>query len=197
MTDLVRGLSDALDARDLVRRLTEHARTLLGSVTGVRLGVEGVGATFSRRTDQVTGDDLARLLKDAGALARQRGTALVLMVDEAQNADRPVLGELCHALQDAQTDAEQVRDPTGAKVRRHLPLGVYVAGLPDLASRIQETGATFFERSRHLDCGLLRDTDVRTALVAYAGNRDIGVDADADALVAAIGDAIPPHARPG
>lgn len=91
-----------------------------------------------------------------------------------------------------------MRDPTGAKVRRHLPLSVYVAGLPDLAGRIQETGATFFERSRHLDFGLLRDTDVRAALVAYAGNRDIGVDADAfDALVAAIGDAIPPHARPG
>lgn len=186
--DLVRALSATLDARNMVHRLTESARALLRAVGSVRVGAAGGGAAISARAQPVRAMDLSGLLREAGALARARDAALVLMVDEAQNADRPALGELCHALQDAQTHAERVQDPTGARVRRHLPLGVYVAGLPDLAGRIQETGATFFERSRHLDFGLLRDPDVRAALVAFAGNRDVGIDADAlDALVAAVG----------
>lgn len=188
VADIVGAISETLDARDLTRRLTEGTRALVRSVGSLRIGAAGVAASISPRPDPVRGTDLARLLKEAGALARNHSAATVLMIDEAQNADRPALGELCHALQDAQTEAERVLALNGAKVRHHLPLGIYVAGLPDLAGRIQETGATFFERSRHLDFGLLRDADVRAALVAFAGNRDVGIDADAlDALVAAVG----------
>ncbi len=141
----------------------------------------------SSTADSDRGRVLADLLVESGRAAQARDTALVLLVDEGQNASLAVLSDLCHALQHAQTWTEVELGPRGERVRRHLPLAVYVAGLPGLADRIRRAGATFFERAGYLDFGLLDEAETRAALLAAADNCDVAWDAEAlDAVVDAI-----------
>lgn len=130
----------------------------------------------------------ADALVEAGTLARGQGVALLLMVDEAQNASEAAFGALWHALQEAQGTAEVERGPRGERLRRHLPLAVYVAGLPGVLELGRRAGVTFSERVAHLDFGLLPPADVRDALTAFAANADVAFDDEAaDRMVALVG----------
>lgn len=189
--DLAVRLAEALAARDAATALTGAVSDALRRLAGVRVGPGGVQVEVR---DPEPGDPadrgraLADLLVEAGRLARGRGTVLVLLLDEAQNASEAALGDLCHALQHAQGFADVETGPRGERLRRHLPLVVYLAGLPGLSEQVRRAGATFFERVAHRDFGLLRDPEVRDALTAFAANEDVAVDADAlDVMVAAIG----------
>ncbi|WP_370323822.1 ATP-binding protein [Euzebya sp.] len=186
VADLLQRLAEALDAHHLARRLSARSLDALRLLAGIRVGPEGIGIEVARPSGATIdrGAELSRLLVEAGRLAAERGAVLLVLVDEAQNIAAPALADLCHALQEAQSTATLETAPNGARVRRHLPIGVYVAGLPGVVGQLQQAGATFFERSRHLDFGLLGDADVREGLVAFAANRDVAIDAPAlDRLV--------------
>lgn len=189
--DLVVRLVETLAARDAATALTGAITDALARLAGVRVGPGGVQIDVRDRAEPDAADrgrSLADLLVEAGRLARARGAVVVLLLDEVQNAGDAALGDLCHALQHAQSFAEVETGPRGERLRRHLPLVVYLAGLPGLSDAIRRAGATFFERVAHLDFGLLRDPEVREALIAFAGNEDVAVDADAlDEMVTAIG----------
>ena len=194
---------DAL-VRDLLvataRRVGAHDRSfavnrslgrLLQVIAGITVGPRGVEVDVdSARPDTVAdpGEALASLLVVAARSAASHGAALILLLDETQNAADETLGDVCHALQQAQTTADTATGPRGEQLRRYVPLAVYIAGLPGIVDKIRRAGATFFERSAVLDFGLLAEPDVRAALAAAAGNREVSVDADAlDAMVEAIG----------
>ncbi len=186
IADLLGRLADALDDHDLARRLSTRAIESLRMLAGIRVGVEGIAIDLDRpRVDTLNrGTELARLLVEAGRLAQLHDRVLVLLVDEAQNIHGPALADLCHALQEAQSTATTETAPNGATIRHHLPIAVYLAGLPGLVSQLQGAGATFFERSRHVNLGLLGEADVREGVRAFVGNRDVQVDAPAmDLLV--------------
>ncbi len=184
-SDLAADLSDLL-AREVHAHvpgaaLAERLTSALRQLSGVELGPGGV--RVERRASPAPTGGRRRALSDAlveaGRLARASGHALLLLVDEAQNTAIPAFGALWHALQEAQNTAAMERGPRGERVRRHLPLAVYLAGLPGVLDLGKRAGVTFSERVRHVDFGLLRDPDVRAALVAFAGNADVSFDAEA------------------
>lgn len=189
--DLLIRVAETLAAHDAAAAVTGTIAEALRRMAGVRLGPGGVQLEVRDTTtpDAVDrGRGLADLLEEAARVAQSRDRVLVLLLDEVQNADDAALGDLCHALQHSQTVAEPEIGPRGERLRRHLPLAVYLAGLPGLTEQIRRAGATFLERVAHLDFGLLRDPEVRDALTHFAANEGVAIDADAlDAMVAAVG----------
>jgi hypothetical protein len=162
----------------------------LERIGAVRIAGSGVELAAAERplSDRGRARGLAQLLIEAGLLARQRGRAIVLLVDEAQNMDRPAVGDLFHALQEAQNHTLDVTHPAGATVRAWLPLVVWVAGLPGLLRHLRDSGSSFAERSKLVPLGLLRPPDVRAALERFAAAGEAVFEADGlDLLVDAVG----------
>ncbi|MGI8873796.1 MAG: AAA family ATPase [Egibacteraceae bacterium] len=188
--DLVQTLAERVADKDSRARLTGALRSALERIGAVRMAGSGVELAAAERplSDRGRARGLAQLLIVAGLLARQRGRAIVLLVDEAQNMDRPAVGDLFHALQEAQNHTLDVTHPAGATVRAWLPLVVWVAGLPGLLRHLRDSGSSFAERSKLVPLGLLRPPDVRAALERFAAAGEAVFEADGlDLLVDAVG----------
>lgn len=182
LPDVVEALVDTLSAHDVAVRMSREAKQALKRVAGLTVGPTGVTVTDVRPKRGTTDrwhKDLTTILTDAGRLARETGVALLVLLDEAQNIDRIAMGALFHAFQEAQSTTVTERHHSGARMRHHLPLAVYVAGLPGLTSLLRAAGTTFGERARHVSLPPLTDNDVAEALLAFAETRGIAVDADA------------------
>lgn len=191
LPDVVEALVDELSAQDVAVRLPREARQALKRVAGLTVGPTGVTVTDARPKRGATDrwhKDLTVVLTEAGRLAREAGVALLLLLDEAQNIDRSAMGALFHAFQESQSTTVTEQHPSGARIRQHLPLAVYVAGLPGLTALLRAAGTTFGERARHVSLPPLSDNDVVEALRAFAETRGVAVDADAsDRFCALVG----------
>lgn len=191
LPDVVEALVDMLSDRDVAVKLPREAKQALKRVAGLTVGPTGVTVTDvrpRRGTSDRWHKDLTIILTEAGRLARDAGVALLILLDEAQNIDRSAMGALFHAFQESQSTTVTERHPTGARIRQHLPLAVYVAGLPGLTALLRAAGTTFGERARHVSLPPLSDNDVVEALRAFAETRGIAVDADAcDRFCALVG----------
>lgn len=189
--DLLEALARVLVAHDVAAKLDRQAKQALKRVAGIVVGPTGMSLADTRPKRGVTDRwhrDLTDVLAGAGRLAEDAGVALVLMVDEAQNIDRASMAALFHAFQEAQGQTTTEQHPSGARIRRHLPIAVYVAGLPGLTAALRAAGTTFGERARQSEVGPLSDQDVAEALTAFAATRDVAVDADAtDRFVELVG----------
>jgi hypothetical protein len=186
---LCRGLAEVLDAHDLGGRLARAGRDALRRLAGVSVGPGGVRVDLEPAVRVDRADELEELLAAAATLAREQGTVLLLLVDEAQNVDLSALGDLFHALQEVQGRTVTVRDPvSGATLREALPLGAVVAGLPGLVRRLKEAGSTFGERSKPVTLEAFSEADMREGLPALAADGGAVFDADAlDLTMAACG----------
>jgi hypothetical protein len=181
VTRLCRGLAELLATQDLGGRLARAGRDALRRLAGISIGPGGVAVDLEPAVRVDRADELEELLAAAASLAREHGTVLLLLVDEAQNIDLGALGDLFHALQEVQGRTVTTRDPhTGATARDALPLGAVVAGLPGVVRRLKEAGSTFGERSRPVPLRAFTDADMREGLPALAA--DGGAVFDADAL---------------
>lgn len=191
IADLVEALVARLSAQGVAADLDREARQALRRVAGVSVGAAGTSVIDSRPTGKQNARrhvDLTTLFVAAAELARRAGVALVLLVDEAQNLDREAMGALFHAFQEAQSRTTAGRHASGARLRLHLPIAVYVAGLPGLTSLLRAAGTTFGERATAMHLGLLTGNDVAEAVTVFADTRGVGIDAPArDRLVEAIG----------
>lgn len=187
--DLAEVLAGEVRDHSAAARVTDRLAAALDALGGVEVGAKGVRVERRERRDRApAARELSAALVEAGRMAEAGATALLLMVDEAQNTPERDFSTLWHALQAAQTTARTEHGPRGERLRRHLPLGVYVAGLPGLVELGRRAGVTFSERVRHLDFGLLAAADVRAALHALARNEDVGFDSLAlDDLVTEVG----------
>ena len=181
LPDVVEALVDELSARDVAVKLSREAKQALRRVAGLTVGPTGVTVMDRPRrgSSERWHKDLTVILTDAGRLAREAGVALLILLDESQNIDRAAMGALFHAFQESQSTTVTERHPTGARIRQHLPLAVYVAGLPGLTALLRAAGTTFGERARHVSLPPLTDNDVAEALRAFAETRGVAVDADA------------------
>lgn len=191
LPDVVEALVDELDRHDAATALDRPAKQALRRIAGLAVGPTGVAVMDARPKRGATDrwhKDLTTILTDAGRVARDHQVALLLLLDEAQNIDRTAMAALFHAFQEAQSHTTTRQHPTGARLREHLPLAIYVAGLPGLTALLRAAGTTFGERARHLELPLLNGADIAEALAAFAATRGVGVDADAtDRFVAAVG----------
>lgn len=189
LADLTEAVVDALDDVGVAVRLPRNAKQALKRMTGITVGPTGVAVT-----DRPAGKgtrwhrDLTAVLVGAAGLARDAGVALLVMLDESQNIDKASMGALFHAFQEAQSTTTTEVHQSGARLRHHLPLAIYVAGLPGLTTLLRAAGTTFGERARHVHLLALDDNDVAEAFAAFAATRRVTVDAAAtDAFVAVVG----------
>jgi len=151
--DLAQGLSVAVKDRSF----GERSKALLHRLDQIQVefGVPGVkvGATLSA-DDKVppVSAVLEELLEDAGRFARNHDAkGLVVFVDEFQEAQLGDRKSLLIGLQhfDGAPDA--------------TPVAIIAAGLPSLPQAVTEA-ATFGERSRFVELGLLSDVAVAEAI---------------------------------
>ncbi len=178
---LCRQLAERIADEDLGARLSDTVVDAFRRLAGIAIGPGGVSVELAPDDRADMGTELEHLLGGAARLAREAGTVLLLLVDEAQNISTDALGALFYAIQEVQGAVVEVRDPISGALRRDaLPLGVVVAGLPGLVDRLRRAGSTFGERSRPWRLGALSTADLREGIRALV--RDGGGDIDADAL---------------
>jgi hypothetical protein len=186
LTAWVTGRDDQVMSPDLAQSLSssvkhrsfgERSKALLHRLDQVQVefGIPGlkVGATLSA-DDSVppVSAVLEELLEDAGRFARNHDAkGLVVFVDELQEAQKSDRKSLLIGLQ----HFDGAPDPA--------PVAIIAAGLPSLPPAVTEA-ATFGERSRFVELGLLRDVAVAEALRVPAEHH--GVNWTDDAIEAAI-----------
>ncbi len=186
---LCRGLAELLSAHDLTGSLARVGADALARLAGITIGPAGVRVELEPAVRVDRAVELDQLLGSVAELARGHHTALLVLIDEAQNIGLDALGDLFYALQEVQGRTVTHRDPsTGALVRDALPLGAVIAGLPGLVKRLKDAGSTFGERSRPVGLQPFSDGDMREGLAALAADGGAAFDADAlEAVMTACG----------
>lgn len=151
---------------DALERLASRLQVI--SVKGVRLAVkeDGISNPHVVVRDSVIAV-AEHLAKENSRRTPARQRALVLRIDELQNADDGQRSHILAALGDVLEHQVLVntQDGTGAAVTMHLPVLVYLSGLPDLINRRTEVD-TFRRRFDTTPLGMLADSDVLDALVS-------------------------------
>ena len=153
------NLTDALES--VLKRLR------VVSVKGIAVAVEDEGIANPHLVVRDSliglGETLAteNALRDGG---RQR--ALVVRVDELQNADNEQRSKLLSALGDVLEHEVEIdtNDGTGSAYSQHLPVLLYVSGLPDLLNRATNVD-TFRRRFDTIPLGVFTDAEVVDALL--------------------------------
>lgn len=149
---------------DVVERHLQRLR--LVSIKGVELAAreEGVTNPHVVLADSMIG--LGELLaRENAARPWEQQRALVLRIDELQNADNTQRSAILAALGDVlehQTLVD-VRDGAGSQASVYLPVLVFLTGLPDLLNRATNVD-TFRRRFDTHTLGMLSDGDVADRL---------------------------------
>jgi DNA-binding MarR family transcriptional regulator len=176
------GLVQALSAAVTERSFGERAKALVHRLEQVQLefGIPSakVGATVRAGESPLLPASavIEELLEEAGKFARSHEhKGLVVFVDEFHEARVPDRKSLLIALQHFDGD------PGGC------PVAVIAAGLPSLPAAVTEA-ATFGERSRFVELGLLSDVAVAEALRVPAEHHGVGwADGAVEAAIAIAG----------
>lgn len=141
------ALLDLADQAGLASGREARLHALLERVQAV--AASGVSLTLRQAAGPEPYTVLTDLLVEIGRCALRRGDVMVLVhLDEVQNiADDDIRSQLLVALGDALAHEEEVEVPGGLRLRRTLPLAVYLTGLPEFADLAgARTGATFARR---------------------------------------------------
>jgi hypothetical protein len=145
---------------------------------GIKAGPVELAASRDLPDDHAPGPVEAEFLRRVTKTARElgaRGTGLIMLIDEAQDCDRPSLVSLCRV-------AHQLRRP---------PLQLVLAGLPELEDAIDEAithSDRFFE---YRELGNLDAEATREALLEPAAAQGVRWTAEALAYVADLSDGYP------
>lgn len=160
-------------AQALVERIAVGAAVaarlqhLFDRVSEITLPVVRGGVTLRDPAGHVTHEDLSATLVELARAARAQDTVLLVRVDEVQNLEGRRLSALLTALGDALNATVEARDVAGVGHEVHLPVVVYLSGLPEFYGRAAAAGATFARRFRPLELGPLEEGDLRLALQPF------------------------------
>lgn len=196
---LARQLAAVLVAFDAASALTAAVRGGVSRMAGLTAGPFSMelhpGPTNDGAIDSVElADALVAAATAAGAKGGSQprgGGALVVLIDEVQNIDVGQLAVIFSALQRAMQHTVEVgAHPTGGSVWVHVPIILWVAGLPGSLSRFKQAGTTFGECCELVDFGPLSEEDIREVCLTFTERNSIGVAFDGpaiDAFVDAVG----------
>lgn len=145
-------------------------RRLSGVLERVRtVAAVGVSLSMSPRHGPDAYRSLTELLVEVGQAAISRDVAVLVHVDEVQNiSDEATLSQLLVCLGDAAAHEVTVTAPGGVRLKRVLPIAVYLTGLPEFADTTGGLkGATFARRFATTTLEPLSDDEVRLALHGF------------------------------
>lgn len=179
---LARELAGQLEEHSLGARLTDAVAAGLRRLAGLTVGGVGVELAAAADDTDVASTVLQRSLVELAELARTAGNQVVVLVDEVQNVAEAHLAATFTALQKAAEHTFIHQHPAGGTLRLHLPLAVWVAGLPGSLARFKKARVTFGERCELVDFGPLDERDVREVLFTFHRRNDTGVVFDAEAI---------------
>jgi hypothetical protein len=160
--DRVAGVGNLADALESV---LERLRVV--SVKGITVAVEDEGIANPHLVVRDSLVGLGESIAAENALRnRDRQRALVVRVDELQNADNEQRSKLLSALGDVLEHEVEIdtNDGTGTVFSQHLPVLLYVTGLPDLLNRATNVD-TFRRRFDTIPLGTFTDAEVVDALL--------------------------------
>lgn len=158
------------DTAKLTHSRGKNLKDLIDRVRAVSIGPVGSITLGEPRSGPEPYTALTNLLIEVGRKAVKRGSTMVLIhIDEIQNiTDAQRLSQILIALGDALAHEETVTAPGGIRVRRVLPLAVYLTGLPDFADMTgTRRGATFARRFKTTTLAPLGDDDLASALQPF------------------------------
>ena len=139
-------------------------RVHLIGIKGVRFAVERGGIANPHLEVRDALIALASTLASENHNRPRAQRALVIRLDELQNADNEQRSKLLSALGDV-LEHTITLDAPGATMEHHLPVLLYVTGLPDLLNRSTNVD-TFRRRFDTIALGMLTDSEVFEALQA-------------------------------
>ncbi|PCE16366.1 AAA family ATPase [Microbacterium sp. SZ1] len=134
------------------------------------VAVSGISLTLRGTDGREPYAALTELLVEVGIAAVANGRVVALIhIDEVQNiTDEKALSQLLIALGDALSREIEVEVPGGARVRRSLPIAVYLTGLPDFEDMAgARKGATFARRFKTTTLSAIDDEDLAEALQEF------------------------------
>lgn len=161
---------------DVIERGLRRLKVI--SIKGVELAMseEGITNPHVALTESLV--DIGTILARENARREpERRRALVLRIDEVQNADNTQRSAILAAVGDLlekQVEIE-VGDGAGTTVMEYLPVLVFLTGLPDLLNRAT-TVDTFRRRFNTQTLGMLADADVSDRLSRPLGGAEVRVD---------------------
>lgn len=159
---------DALRSLDGSGGVTADFGDLLDRVSEVLLPVVGGGVKLARRPVErgsphvLLTEALIRLAEYATESAPRR--LVLLRVDEVQHLGGQGLSRFLTAIGDALNGTVTRRDPAGVMHSDHLPIAVYLSGLPEFVHRASAAGATFARRFKPLELESLEQAELEHAL---------------------------------
>jgi AAA ATPase domain len=145
---------------------------------GIKAGPVELAASRDLPDDHAPGPVEAEFLRRVTKTARElgaRGTGLIMLIDEAQDCDRPSLVSLCRV-------AHQLRRP---------PLQLVLAGLPELEDAIDEAITHSDRLFEYRELGNLDAEATREALLEPAAAQGVRWTAEALSYVADLSDGYP------
>lgn len=153
------------------------------SVKGVTVALESEGIANPHLVVRDSLTALASTLAtENAARPEEQQRAIVIRIDELQNADNTQRSALLSALGDV-LEHEVTVPIRGAAPTLHLPVLLYVTGLPELLNRTTNVD-TFRRRFQTVPLGVFTDVEVIDALLDTPMPGGVRVDPDAAAVLA-------------
>ncbi|HIW90422.1 MAG TPA: ATP-binding protein [Candidatus Corynebacterium avicola] len=165
MKRLAGELLNLANRSGLSTRPRKHIKDILTRVSSIA----AFGVSLGLREYQ-EGDEpyvaMTKLLVELGRAAAAQGVMVMVHLDEVQNiTDDATLSQVLTALGDALSTQITVAVPGGREIRRHLPLAVYLTGLPEFEDMAHaQQGATFARRFLTNTLRPVTDNDMAAAL---------------------------------
>ncbi|KQP62953.1 AAA family ATPase [Nocardioides sp. Leaf285] len=161
---LAAAMLDLAASAGLPARREERIGQTLARVRTV--AVSGVSLSLERGDGPEPYTALTDLLVEIGLAAIERDCAVLIHVDEIQNiTSEAALSQLLVCLGDALAFETIVTAPGDQRIKRVLPIAVYLTGLPEFADMAgARKGATFARRFATTRLAPIDDDDLRLAL---------------------------------
>lgn len=140
-----------------------------------KLGAAGVQVDLRAPDGRLAHRELFDMIVALATRAHRAGQVLLVHLDEVQNMDAEEhASALLTAVGDALSHTSRVQTPGGGIQEVHLPLAVYLTGLPEFAdTATARRGATFTRRFATTILGPLRDEELREALVPLVAGYEV------------------------
>lgn len=163
LASLAQEAEDLLDELEPKPGLARRARKAMGDLTvALSVGPASIAVTSRTTPDEAAVDvPTARLLTSLGRAAAERGTGVVLLLDELQAIPKRDLKAIARAMQAVEGD--------------RLPVLLVGAGLPDAPDHLR-AAVTYGERYKFTTLGPLSPVVTRVALERPARHQDVAYE---------------------